>query len=78
MARTDSARMIEAMKLVLDGVTPYSAALRAGINITTMYRSRLYSMWKAGQIEELKIQMDVKRPIPRKRKKKDRFARDQP
>lgn len=48
-----------ALLLVLDeAVTPYSAAKRAGINLTTMYKSRLYKMIRDGQGKEARRELD--------------------
>lgn len=42
-----SAGMVAAMKLVTTGkATPYQAAQKAGIALSTMYRSPLYKNWR--------------------------------
>lgn len=69
MAGRPSAKMIEAMKLVLAGVTPYAAAKRLGLAVETMYRSRLYKLWQKSDIVSLKQEMDVYRHVVRARKK---------
>jgi hypothetical protein len=83
-----SARMVEAMKLVVAGLTPYAASKRVGIATNTMYRSRLYKLWKQAKplemvnkedynklMLELSRELDVTRPVPRvKGKKKQRFT----
>lgn len=76
------------MRLVIAGVSPYGACKRVGIATNTMYRSRLYKMWKEAVplemvdkqgynkiITELHRELDMSRPIPRvKDKKKQRFT----
>lgn len=88
MSGVPSGRMIEAMKLVLAGVTRYQACKRVGISTNTMYRSRLHAMWKEAKelelvnterynqlMNELRRELDMSRPIPRvKDKKKQRFT----
>ena len=44
-----SKAMLDAMKLVRSGMTPYQAAKKAGIALSTMYRSPLYKDWKNRQ-----------------------------
>lgn len=34
------------MKLVAKGMSPYAAAKKVGIALSTMYRSKLYREWK--------------------------------
>lgn len=71
--------MIEAMHMVLAGVTPWTAAKRAGLAPNTMYRSRLYAMWKdRSQHAELRLELNIMRPVPRYKKKSVRFARNDP
>jgi hypothetical protein len=48
MAGKPSMAMVQAMKLVIKGVTPYKAAQTAGIALATMYRSALYKAWREG------------------------------
>jgi hypothetical protein len=88
MSGSPGGRTIEAMKLVLAGISPYAAAKRIGIATNTMYRSRLYKLWKEAQpleftdkerhrklLTELRRELDMTRPIPRVRdKKKQRFT----
>ena len=62
MSGKPSANMIRAMAMVLAGVRPYTAAIRAGIAPGTMYRSRLYRMWRRGELAELKREMDIGTP----------------
>lgn len=63
------------MRLVLDSsMTPYKAAKRAGIDLSTIYRSKLYKLWLAGDIEELRKQMDQTAPKPRRRTKRERMT----
>ena len=38
--------MVDAMRLIHTGLTPYAAAQKAGIALSTMYRSKLYKQWK--------------------------------
>lgn len=68
MAGRPSARLVEAMKMVLAGTTPYKAAQRMQIANTTMYKSRIYKMWLKGEVAEVKKELDVTRPIPKARK----------
>lgn len=49
MAGKPSKRIIQAMQLVREGETPYAAAKRKGIHLSTMYRSSLYKAWQAEQ-----------------------------
>lgn len=49
MAGKASTGLIEAMRLVVAGVVPYTASQRTGIHPTTMYRSRIYKAWLAGE-----------------------------
>ena len=44
-----SKAMLDAMKLVKSGMTPYQAAKKAKIALSTMYRSPLYKDWRDGQ-----------------------------
>lgn len=88
MAGRPSARLVEAMKLLLASnghMTPYACAKRAQIALNTMYRASLYKQWKAAQEEldqgkrramlaALKLELDVTRPLPRVAKKPQRFA----
>lgn len=41
-----SKAMLDAMKLVRSGMTPYRAAKQANIALSTMYRSPLYKDWR--------------------------------
>jgi len=69
MAGQASGRLIEAMKLVINAkMTPYAAANRAQISLTTMYKSAIYKMWRDGDLEGAKRAMDVTRAIPRRTK----------
>ena len=71
MAGKPSASMIAAMKLVMIGVTAYDAALRLQLNPGTMYRSRLYKLWREGgdkSLKALKDELDYERPRPRVKK----------
>jgi hypothetical protein len=80
MAGHPSARMVQAMRYILfANMTPYAAAKRAGIAVDTMYRSRLYKAWRDCRgdekvLAEIKRELDVTRPLPRKPKKPQRFA----
>lgn len=74
MAGRPSARLVEAMKLVMAGTTPYQAAQRLQIATTTMYKSRLYKMWLAGDHVEVRKQLDVTRAIPRIKKTSTKVA----
>lgn len=69
MAGQASGRLIEAMKLVINArMTPYAAAKRAQVHVTTMYRSPIYKLWRDGDVEGAKRAMDVTRAIPRRTK----------
>ena len=77
MSGRPSGSMVEAMKLVLAGVTPYQAARRMGLDLSTMYRSRLYKLWKDGtpdNLTDLKKQLDLTAPKPRTPKKRTKFV----
>ena len=80
MSARTSARMARAMMLLIDGaMTPYAAAKRAQIALTTMYRSPLYKRWRDSggdhaAIAAIRRDLDATRPIPRVAKKKQRFA----
>jgi hypothetical protein len=62
MSGKPSAEMLKAMNLVLLGTVPYRAAKMSQIALSTMYRSRLYNLWKDGQIATLKAELDIDRP----------------
>lgn len=47
-ARTSEA-MMRAMRLVRKGMSPYAAAKKVKIALSTMYRSELYKAWKKEQ-----------------------------
>lgn len=49
---------IAAMELVIANTVPYTAAKQCKIDVTTLYRSRLYKMHKAGQHQELRAELD--------------------
>lgn len=56
MAGRASAAVVTAMRMVLDqGLTPYKAAHEAGIDISTIYKSRLYKAWRdaKGDVDQL-------------------------
>lgn len=60
MAGKPSASMVEAMKaIIIDGVTPYRAAKNAGLFPCSMYRSRLYVMWRDGKLKELRKELGI-------------------
>jgi transposase len=65
--------MVQAMEYVLAGMTPYAAAQRAEVGLNTMYRSKLYKMWLAGNMDGLNTAMNAERPAPRRAKKRARF-----
>lgn len=44
-----SYEMVKAMELVKQGMTPYAAAKQLGLDLSTMYRSRLYKDYKKMQ-----------------------------
>lgn len=48
MAGKPSATFIAAMKMVLSGESPYQAAKRAGLALSTMYRNPIYQSWRDG------------------------------
>lgn len=74
-----AAKTIEALKLLINaGMTPYAAAHRAGINLSTMYRCPIYRRYRdsggnPAVLAELRKELDVTRPEPRKAKKAQRF-----
>lgn len=80
MTGRTSARMVKAMKLLMDaGLTPYAAAQRAQIDLSTMYKSQLYKRWRdsggdKAVLAQIRKELDVDRPIPRPPKKKQRFS----
>lgn len=48
MGAHESAAMVKARKLVLEGgLTPYAAALRTGITKSAIYQASWYKEWKA-------------------------------
>lgn len=57
MSGKPSPQMIAAMRHVLAGMTPYAAAKHMGVALTTMYKSRLYKLWKAGDLDELEREL---------------------
>ncbi len=73
MSRRPSAAMVEAMKLVLAGVTPYMAAKRVQISLSTMYRNQMYKNWRDGQ--DIRGDLDQTKPKSRTRKKPLVFAK---
>lgn len=78
MAGRISARTVEALKYVMAGMTPYSAAKRAQIELSTMYRSPLYKRLRDAAGDEAKLatirrELDATRPLPRQAKKAQRF-----
>lgn len=79
MAGQTGARTLQALRyVILAGMTPYQSALRAGISLSTMYRTRLYKAWRdhAGDpatLAAIKRELDLERPVPRKPKKPARF-----
>lgn len=46
MSGRPSQALAEAMRLIKLGETPCTAARRAGIALSTMYRSNAYKQWK--------------------------------
>lgn len=51
-------RTASAMLMVLDqAMSPYAAAKQAGINLTTMYKSRLYKQYRAGDLDTLRKEL---------------------
>lgn len=67
-----SAAMIDAMKMVKAGVTPYAAAKRTGLVPGSIYRSRLYKLFKDGKITALNTELETIVPRARyKQAKKD-------
>lgn len=77
MSGKPSAAMMDAMRLVIAGVTPYRAAQRMQIQLSTMYKSRLYKLWKEGSLEALQSELNTKKPVPRTKTTKRRFDRAQ-
>lgn len=79
MSGRPSASQVEAMKLVKAGVTPYTAAKRMGVGLGTMYRSRLYKLWKEGSPEslaQLRDELNLAPAKPRVAKKPQKFAQN--
>lgn len=75
MAGRHSAATIAAMKLVIDShMTPYAAAKRAGIDLTTMYKGAIYKLWLAGDTEGARKLMNQSAPKPRRRTKRERYT----
>jgi hypothetical protein len=75
MAGRSSAAMIQAMRYIIEAsMTPYAAAKRAQIDLRTMYRSRLYKLWRAGHGDELAKEMDQVAPKPRRPKKGSKYG----
>jgi hypothetical protein len=58
MPREASTGMTKAMRLVIAGVTPYMAAKRASVALSTMYRSRLYKLHMEGKASELRLELN--------------------
>lgn len=80
MSGQTSARMIEAMKLVLADVVPYTAAQRAGVRHESLYRCKWYKLHRdsggdPAVIAQIRKEMDVTRPVPRKRTKREKFTK---
>jgi hypothetical protein len=74
MAGRSSAAMVAAMNFILQAnMTPYAAARRAQVNLTTMYRSPLYKLWRAGDMETLRRELDQTAPRPRRPTKKEKI-----
>jgi hypothetical protein len=46
MGRAPTTKVLLAMALIREGMTPYAAAKQVGIALSTIYRSRLYREWK--------------------------------
>jgi len=57
MAGKPSNRMRTAMRHVLKGKTPYEAANLAEVAQSTMYRSRLYKIWRDDGADALKAEL---------------------
>lgn len=73
MAGRPSAALVEAIRLVhLYKVTPLQAAKRMQIQPSTMYKSRLYKLWRTGtpaSLAELALELDPHRARPPAKKK---------
>lgn len=54
MTGRPSAAMEKAMRLIRNGMTPYGAAKKVGIALSTMYRSALYKKHRDEQQQQLK------------------------
>lgn len=52
MAGRASEAFTEAMAMVLSGESPYKAAIRAGIALSSMYRNQLYRAWRDGELTD--------------------------
>lgn len=75
MAGRISARMMNAMRLIVDhGMTPYTAAKRMQLAVSTMYRNRLYKLWRDAEFDELTKEMDLTRPLPPPKGKRKKIA----
>ena len=72
MTGRTSARMVKAMQLLLSGgdtMTPYAAAKRCQISLSTMYKSPLYKKWRdsggdKATLAEIRREIDADRPLP--------------
>jgi len=49
MGAKPSYQMVKCMQYIRKGMVPHQAAVKAGIERPTMYKSRLYKEWKAEQ-----------------------------
>jgi hypothetical protein len=58
MAGQPGPKMAKAMRL-LGSMTPYAAAKQVGVDLATMYKSRLYKLHMAGKHEELERELLV-------------------
>ena len=47
MGAKPSYQMVKCMQYIRKGMVPHQAAVKAGIERPTMYKSRLYKEWKA-------------------------------
>jgi transposase len=69
MAGAPGEKMIDAMELVLGGMSRHAAAQRVGVGLNTMYRSKLNKMWGDGLHDELRAEIARRREALARAKK---------
>lgn len=81
MAAIYASRTVNALKLLVNSsMTPYAAARKAQINLSTMYKNPLYKRWRDGDIDGVKkelAKLDGSEPIPRLSMRKNRVKNAQ-